>query len=722
MLRTAVFAILFLPVAAAACDLSVGDVCWTRTQTGAVLANSVVSRAWTIAATPTGDSVSTTALSRAGGPNLAAPGSVEFTVGLGPAVIDSGTFRLSSLSAAVTNGGVAATFVFEPLRAAGLPIGVSIVRVVALYEKLGVYEVTMTLRNLTPAPLLLSSYSLDELRAADAAAPAEVHAYVGGSDWRDDFRHIILEMGDFDDEGEVVRFGDDAGWFFVTERRGGAASRVGRASARTWAGADFARDLFDLGPLATDPPSYNRLENPLYPIPFRARRILPFGDFVMGRIATGVYAGGAEQAPAEYVAYLTRHRQRVFRREVLLNSFHPWSHGADFNAATMQRQADVAVELGIDTIVLDDQWQGGPGGESGDWQWDAARFPGADPTTGRPADIAGYFAARGLKLGLWMSPAEFNGGSQAFQQHPQWACIPAGLVTSQIADDAGLGVWDMTNPELRAYLSRTIARIITDWGVRYFKFDFQTWVDCGLRDYNDYEEAFAQWAQSLIDEHPHVTFSFDETNDQRMFAFESVARGPSWFDNAHAHSLPDSTRVSAAAQILHDVWMAAPWIPPSTLGIGVFDDGTLDAGYSADSLLPMAALTHMTFWTDLTKLPGDVRSTTAWWLRWYHDHSSELDGLVYRLTDEDPWDGVAPAAFQPWDPRRDRGHLFVFRQSGPAPVARFQGLVPGHRYVLTDVRYGDVLGPYDAEALTAGAADFSFLATSSAKVYAVRSE
>src|SRR5437660_292360 len=145
----------------------------------------------------------------------------------------------------------------------------------------------------TAASAVLAN-SVASIHAANPSAPAEVHAYVGGSDCRDDFRHVTLESGDFDDEGEMVRFGADSGWFFVTERRGGAASRVGRSAACTWAGADFARDLFDLGPLATDPPNYNRLENPLYPVPIRARRILPFTDLRLGRIATGVYAGGAE--------------------------------------------------------------------------------------------------------------------------------------------------------------------------------------------------------------------------------------------------------------------------------------------------------------------------------------------------------------------------------------------------------------------------------------------
>ena len=31
--------------------------------------------------------------------------------------------------------------------------------------------------------------------------------------------------------------------------------------------------------------------------------------------------------------------------------------------------------------------------------------------------------------------------------------------------------------------------------------------------------------------YPDVTFQIDETNDYRLFPFESVTRGPSWFQN-----------------------------------------------------------------------------------------------------------------------------------------------------------------------------------------------
>src|SRR5207245_5083428 len=227
--------------------------------------------------------------------------------------------------------------------------------------------------------LRVGAYSLDELTGSrTGTAAAEVQAYHGGSDWRDDYRQVRAEAGAFEDEGEVARFDDGTGrgWFFATERRGGPMSRVGRdgATGRTWAGVDNARDLLDAGPLLTDPPDYNRVENPAYPAPVRQRTVLPLGTLALGRAYTGVYHDGGSSAAAAFVSDFGRVAS-PFARSVGLNSFHPWSHSAAFNDATMRAQARVGQQLGLETVMLDDQWQGGPGGESGDWRFDPVRFP-----------------------------------------------------------------------------------------------------------------------------------------------------------------------------------------------------------------------------------------------------------------------------------------------------------------------------------------------------------
>lgn len=126
----------------------------------------------------------------------------------------------------------------------------------------------------------------------------------------------------------------------------------------------------------------------------------------------------------------------------------------------------------------------------------------------------------------------------------------------------------------------------------------------------------------------------------------------------------------------------------------------------------------MTFWTDLTKLTDAQRAETAWWLDWYHAHA-ELGTTQYRLTEADPWDGVAPVAFRPWLPREDRGYVFAFRQAGDAPTVALHGVLDGHSYTLTNVRNGSVLGTFTSEALRAGIA-VPLAAQQSAAVYDVR--
>jgi hypothetical protein len=237
-------------------------------------------------------------------------------------------------------------------------------------------------------------------------------------------------------------------------------------------------------------------------------------------------------------------------------------------------------------------------------------------------------------------------------------------------------------------MAGVIDRLVKDYDVREFKFDFMAWVDCPPHDYLDYEDAFVALVRRMQAAHPGITFELDETNDQRSWPFESVALGPSWFDNAHTH--PGSTKQS---KLLHDIWVAAPWIPPSSIGFGTYDD-TLKAPYTVDYLFPMSMLSHITFWTDLRNLTPGQRVDTAWWLGWYKAHRGDLDGLVYENTQADPLDGKGWAAFQPWT--GTRGELFAFRQSdGPATQAiKLFGVSAKRSYVVRNVRTSASLGTF----------------------------
>ena len=666
------------PAVAAPRTARVGDAVARVDGSTVTLANSRMERSWRIQ--PSGAVTGAGLRDRATGRDWAAPGAPDFELNLdGVATSSLSGWRLVDVTPGTRAGAVAVTFRYALL-------GAELDRTFALRPAEATIAVDSRLVN-GPAPARIERYTLDEV-AARGPATADVQAYHGGSDWRDDYRDTSTASGAFDSEGEVARFDDGtgAGWFFVAERRGGAMSRVGReAGGATWVGVDPARDLFDYGPLLTSPPNYNRLENPAYPAPVRARTVPPFGTLELGRAFTGVYSGGAQEAAAAFVDDFAYHEMPPFSRTVGLNTFHPWQHGPGLSDANLRAQVDAAKAIGVESFMLDDQWQGA----SGDWRFDSARFPGS----GHP--FVDYLHGAGLALGLWMSPAEFNPNSTAYKQHPEWACTPTGDVTAQIPDDAGLGVWDVTNPGFRAYLIGVIDRLVATYGVREFKFDFTTWVDCPPHDYLDYEDAFVSLVRTFEARHPDVTFELDETNDQRLWPFESAALGPSWFDNGHLHGS------TAQAKLLHDLWTAAPWLPTSSIAFGTYD-GTLGAPYTVDYLMPMTLLSHVTFWTDLTKLSTADARETARWIAWYRAHRADLGGLVYEDTATDPIDGRSWAAFQPW--RDGHGELFAFRQAGGRASERIalHGTAPNATYTVTDALTGAPAGSYSGAQLAAG--------------------
>jgi hypothetical protein len=686
----------------------------------ASLATSRIRRTWLLPSPGAPGVVTSGLLDPVTNRQWSAPASNDVTLSLGGVTLTSATLALTSVTASTIPGdpripgapaGARLAFRYAPL--VGAP-GLEVRRDFTAYPGSAVIEVDTSLVNATPAPIRVSAASLDEV-TSPARVTAEVERYVGGSDWRSDFRAASSPPAPFDAEGEVLRLdsGGGEGWFSVSERRGGDMSRAGDgAGGRAWVGVDYQRDLFDWGPLMSSPPDYNRLPNPTYPAGGRQRTVQPLGSLKLGRAYTGVYHGGAQEAARAFVESFTRHDMPDYPRTIALNSFHPWNHGPGLNDAQMRVEAAAGKPLGLESLMLDDQWQGQ---SSGDWDFLASRFP--DSVHDGTPDFVRYLRGTGIAFGLWMSPVEFNNSSAVATAHPDWVCTPTGQVTRFIQDDAGLGVWDVTNPAFRAYLATVIDRAVTRWGVREFKFDFQAWVDCGVHDYFDYEDAFVAMVRGFEVAHPGVTFELDETNDQRAWPFESAAIGPSWFDNGHTGGGGFPPGLSYVAKELHDLWSAAPWLPPSSIGFGVYD-GYLKKPYTAAYIMPMALLSHFTFWTDLTRIPTAERAETRWWTAWWESTRDRVPRFVYEDTGADPQDGRSTLALQPW--AGDGGYLFAFRQAGGLPVESIplQGVDPAHAYTLTDVRSGEVLGPFSGAALRAGLR-LSLPAAYSARVLAI---
>jgi len=248
---------------------------------------------------------------------------------------------------------------------------------VTLYENVFSSGERTTLRTCSPLPILLSAYSLDEIPSPTAPGSAAFPAYSAlRLARRFPSCHLEAEIS----TTKVIWLAlsaPDAGWFFVTI---GAGERpAARAAARAHiGGASSARDLFRSSSLSPPIRLLQPPRDPLYPVSAPRGLILPFTDFRMGPHRPGVYGG---RLPSK------RHRRMSLSRALppesrfapyCLDSFHPWSHGADLTRPTMQHKP-TSPPRSASTDRADVIGRAAPGGESGDWQWDAERVPGADP-------------------------------------------------------------------------------------------------------------------------------------------------------------------------------------------------------------------------------------------------------------------------------------------------------------------------------------------------------
>ena len=147
--------------------------------------------------------------------------------------------------------------------------------------------------------------------------------------------------------------------------------------------------------------------------------------------------------------------------------------------------------------------------------------------------------------------------------------------------------------------------------MRYFKFDFLLWLDClegpdGARDLYEFHDAFVAMLDRLRADHPEVTFQIDETNDYRLFPFESVTRGPTWFQNGG----PDVAQ--HAAQPLEP--------EPVDPGVRARAERFGERGLrrpSVDTLMAAALLSHITFFHDPRDLPDAVIDRVGVWSAFY---------------------------------------------------------------------------------------------------------
>jgi alpha-galactosidase len=183
---------------------------------------------------------------------------------------------------------------------------------------------------------------------------------------------------------------------------------------------------------------------------------------------------------------------------------------------------DVAADVGCDTFVIDAGWYSDDPGwwdTVGAWQPSTARFPsGLATTTQRIRDA-------GMVPGLWLEPEVIGVHSPIADELPDDAFFQVG--GERIAENGRYHL-DFRCDAVRAYLDAVVDRLVTTYGLGYFKLDYNInlpGTDGGARPGRPespgaglvgHGRAYLAWLDGVLDRHPDLVLENCASGGMRM--------------------------------------------------------------------------------------------------------------------------------------------------------------------------------------------------------------
>ncbi|MFK4761632.1 glycoside hydrolase family 36 protein [Microbacterium sp. ZW T5_45] len=221
-------------------------------------------------------------------------------------------------------------------------------------------------------------------------------------------------------------------------------------------------------------------------------------------------AFGADLAGA--VAALTAHRREV-RRPHIDNAASPVVFNDYMNTLDGDPTTDkllpliaAAAEVGAEIFCIDAGWYDDSGhwwDSVGLWQPSTSRFPGG------MGEVIEAIRAHGMVPGLWLEPEVIGVRSPAADALPAEAFLQRHGARIVEHDRYHL---DLRHPAAVAHLDGVVDRLIADFGIGFFKFDYNidpgsgtdlsaVSTGAGLLEHN---RAHLAWLDRLLDRHPHL--------------------------------------------------------------------------------------------------------------------------------------------------------------------------------------------------------------------------
>ena len=167
-----------------------------------------------------------------------------------------------------------------------------------------------------------------------------------------------------------------------------------------------------------------------------------------------------------------------------------------------------AAEVGIEIFVIDCGWYD----DSGDWwpsvgEWlpSKTRFPGKKGIV----EVIDAIKAKGMVPGIWLEPEVVGVKSPVAHKLPDSAFFQR---NGQRVVEQERYILDFCDPAARAHLDSVVDRLVDDYGIGYFKMDYNVSPGSGT-DYDadsngdgllGHNRAYSTWVEGLHARHPEV--------------------------------------------------------------------------------------------------------------------------------------------------------------------------------------------------------------------------
>lgn len=249
-------------------------------------------------------------------------------------------------------------------------------------------------------------------------------------------------------------------------------------------------------------------------------KVLKPGDsFTSVPVAVSAVKGNFENAVGEMTKYrreIRRPNEDNEKLPVIFNDYMNCLFG-DSTTKKLIPLIDAAAEAGCEYFCIDCGWYTDTNwwGGVGDWLPSEKRYPGGIKI---PLD---YIRSKGMIPGLWLEIEVMGFGCDKVKNVPKdWFFIRHGF---PVGDQRRYQL-DFRNSEVRDYATKTINRMVNEYGVGYIKMDYNINGGVGTELNSDsfgdglleHNRAYLRWLDSIFEKYPDLVIENCGSGGMRM--------------------------------------------------------------------------------------------------------------------------------------------------------------------------------------------------------------